>query len=304
MYDPFAIHDEYVETTHFLGEMLPQFTPDFGPDQFAAFLGAELRFSEDSRQTNWVDPVIDDWSRALPLKLDPRNPTWRKLLEYTCRMADHAGDRYLVTTLDYHSNADALSALRGPERFCMDFYDCPNLVARAMRDVRAVYPPVYEATHKAGRMGGERGSCRGLWSDGKFAIVSADVICMLGPEHFRTYVLPALEEEAEYVDHSLFHLDGPGALRHFDDILAIRKAHVLQWVPGAGEKPNWQWLGILKKAQSTGKAVEVYGEGLNLDAIKALHKELDPARVVYRPDIRTRREFDAALIGISMRYPH
>jgi len=175
----------------------------------------------------------------------------------------------------------------------MDLYDCPDLIAQAMEDIRKIYAPIYNAVYEAGKMGGEHGCCKQFWSNGKYAIVQADVICMLSPDQFRTYVLPALEEEITYVDHSFFHLDGPGALRHIDDILAIEKLGVLQWVPGSGEKPNHQWLDIFKKAQAAGKAVIVGGAGLDLDAIKTLHKELVPAQTVYGPDIQTLEEFEA-----------
>ncbi len=47
------------------------FGPDYGPDQFAAWLGSEFAFSDDSPTTDWVKPVIDDWEAFLPLRLDP-----------------------------------------------------------------------------------------------------------------------------------------------------------------------------------------------------------------------------------------
>ena len=61
--------DRHLETTAYLGENIPAFSPDYGPDQFAAFLGAQLEFSEDSRQTNWVKPIVADWESFLPITL-------------------------------------------------------------------------------------------------------------------------------------------------------------------------------------------------------------------------------------------
>ena len=56
---------------------------------------------------------------ALPLTFDPANATFRKLLDYAACLARHGEGRYLVAHIDAHSNADTLSALRGPERFMM-----------------------------------------------------------------------------------------------------------------------------------------------------------------------------------------
>ncbi len=281
-----ALIDRWIEQVCFPAEMIPCVSPDFGPDQWAAFFGAELQFSEDSRATNWVAPIIEDWQAALPLTFDPRQPTFQKLLAYTECLAQHGEGRYLVGQIDAHSNADALSALRGPERFMMDLYDCPEHVESAMRDMRQSYQPIHAAVAKAGRMGGERGVAHyGFWHPRSFQVVQSDVICMMGPEHFRRFVLPALEEEFACHEGVYFHLDGPGALRHLDDLLAIPGHWILQWVPGDGQKPNWQWLEVLQKVQHAGKAVHVFGDGLGLEAVQSLHRVLDPALVVYSPQL-------------------
>ncbi len=118
---------------------------------------------------------------------------------------------------------------------------------------------------------------------------------MISPEMFRKYVMPALEEEIEYYDHSYFHLDGPGALKHLDDILSIRKLGILQWQPGEGERPNFQWLDVLKKVQKAGKAVCVFGNSngaLTPDIVKQLHRELDPVNTIYHVDVSNRSEFE------------
>jgi hypothetical protein len=268
------------------------FPPDYGPDQWAAFFGnGKFRFSENNLSTNWVDPEINDWAQALPLKINQGNEALKNVLKYADFLAQNGKGQFLVSQIDAHSNADALSALRGTERFLMDFYDCPDMIERAMKDVRASYVPVHEMIMKAGQMGGERGYGHyGFWSDKPFQVIQSDVICMLGHEHFKQFVYPALLEEFSYFTNRYFHLDGPGALKHLDDILTIPGYWILQWQSGDGQKPNWQWTDILKKAQAAGKAVHVFGEGLNLDAIKSLNRELDPVRTVYCPDVRSKAE--------------
>lgn len=289
--DRLALIDRWLDQVCFPGEMIPTVSPDFGPDQWAAFYGARLQFSDASPATNWVDPLVEDWSASLPLVFDPGNATFRRLLEYAACLAEHGRGRYLVGQIDAHSNADALSALRGPERFLMDLYDCPDLVARAMHDMRRSYRPVHQALARAGQMGGDRGFAHyGFWHPRSFQVVQSDVICMMGPEHFRQLVLPALEEEFACHEGVYFHLDGPGALRHLEDILAIPGRWILQWQPGDGQKPNWQWTEILHKAQAAGKAVHVFGPGLDREAVQSVHRQLDPAAVVYSPALSDEAE--------------
>ena len=54
--------DRWLENQLWLAEAVPYFDYDFGPDQFAALLGATLKSDPDSPTTNWVEPVIEDWS--------------------------------------------------------------------------------------------------------------------------------------------------------------------------------------------------------------------------------------------------
>ncbi len=117
--------DAYLDSMEFPAETIPRFDPDLGPDQFAAFFGGDLKTVEDSKETSWIDPIVDDWSKTLPFTFDQYNPWWQKLLSYSRKAADHSCGRYLIGVCDLHSNADILRALRGTERLCTDFYDVP-----------------------------------------------------------------------------------------------------------------------------------------------------------------------------------
>ena len=62
------------EATFHGGEAVPGFWPSFGPDEVAAFCGAELVWSDESPNTNWSKPFVEDWQDALPLELQDDNP--------------------------------------------------------------------------------------------------------------------------------------------------------------------------------------------------------------------------------------
>ena len=40
--------EEIADTTYYGGEAVPTFSATFGPDQYAAFMGAEIHFAQDS----------------------------------------------------------------------------------------------------------------------------------------------------------------------------------------------------------------------------------------------------------------
>lgn len=294
-----ALIEQRFDASLWLAEAIPYASASIGPDQYAAFFGPDLKFSESSKITNWVEPIITDWTTARPLKIDESSNVWRTVLDYNRAMATHARGRYLVSICDLHSHADTLSALRGPQNLCLDFYDCPDRVEQALREIRQTYPFVYETLYQAGGMSRETGTIgtAPFWCEGKFATIQCDFICLVSPEIFRRHILPAIEEEAAYLDHCVFHLDGPGALVHLDDLLAIKDLDVIQWQAGAGQPPMHTWLDVLKKCQAAGKGLHIYGpgNGLNLERLKVLHRELKPAGVLYCLDVKTEAEAREAI---------
>lgn len=284
--------EEIFSKTEYLAEATPFLSPDFGPDQFGAFVaGSELKFSEGSGGTNWIDPVVESWE-GFEAKIDEGGKVWRGVQEYARFLAKRAQGKFLAGVCDLHSNMDALSALRGPERLCMDIMDCPELLDRAMEGVRRLYRPVYEALREASGLDGETGGTGWIpfWCAGRFAVIQCDFMCMIGPDAFDRFVRPALEEEAAFLDHCIFHLDGPGALKHLDGVLSIGDIDAVQWVPGDGQRPMREWLDVLKRVQAAGKGLQIYG--VEPEHVKALHRELSPAGVVYCVNAKSRREVE------------
>jgi hypothetical protein len=281
----------HAEATFWGGEAIPAFFPSFGPDEIATFCGAELRWSDDSPDTNWSLPLIEDWERQLPLRLQLDHPLLQRLLALCRRAADRLAGKMLISPLDLHTNLDLLAALRGPQRLCLDLLDHPELIDRAMADARAIFPELWEMIAQAARMD-EQGYCHVFYAMDGAAVLQCDFAFMIGPEMFRRWVLPALEEEASIVRHALYHWDGPGALVHTADLVASRGLHALSYVPGAGRGAHIDYLDLLKRVQAGGKAVQVYGTP---QEIQFMHRELDPRLVLYCTSTETPSEAEQLL---------
>ena len=106
----------------------------------------------------------------------------------------------------------------------------------------------------------QRGSTNwmGIWRpEGDWYVTSADFGALIGPKDFEYIVLPAIEAELELLPASIYHLDGPGALRHLDRLLELDKLDGVQWVQGAGAPPPRAWLEVYKKIQRAGKLLQV-----------------------------------------------
>ena len=289
--DAVARWEAFASATYYGGDAIPHFLPSFGPDQFGAFIGADLE--RRNSPTSWAVPFVENWEDVLPLELSPDSPWWQKMLEFMRTAARASEGKYLVGMLDLHSNLDALASIREPQDVATDLLDCPGLVHQAMADVRAMYSQIYDGLHEAGGMEG-RGTIGWLafYSRERFTTIQCDFAIMVSPEQFDEFIRPALVEETEFLDHSIYHYDGIGALRHLQSVLSIPQLDGIQWVPGAGNPPQFQWADLLRQIQDAGKTVHV---SASPGEIKQLHGKLQPERVFYQTSTKSEREADALI---------
>jgi len=295
-----AAYDAHVASLYFAGEAIPMLELTLGPDQYAGFLGAEIEARE-GYFTTWSHPCVKDWS-SFPIRID-KTPGgyFDKMKKAYETAAGLAKDRFLINMLDLHSNMDALSALRGPENLCYDLMDCPDEVEQALSAVRRTYPEVFEMAYTAGDMQ----SCGSIgWAptfcQGRFAVIQCDFSCMISPAQARRFVIPAIKEEAAYLDHCVYHYDGKEALGHLDDILAIPEIDVIQWVPGAGNPRTIEWMELLHKIQAAGKGLWIYD--WTPEEIKTRFKELKPEGLVFSVDAGSQKEADQLLSYVKSHF--
>lgn len=279
------------EANYWEGEAVPSTRFSFGPDEIAVFCGAELRWSKDSPNTNWSVPFVDDWGDSLPLKLQKESPLYQRMLELYRRASRRMEGKLLISPPDLHTNMDLLSAIRGPERLCLDLIDRPEAIDRAMESAGAIFKELWRDVRTAGRMD-ELGYCSGFYSMEGSATLQCDFSYMISPDMFRRWALPALEEEAEIVRHALYHWDGPGALVHKDALVSSKGLHTLSYVPGAGKGSHIDYLELYQEIQSAGKAVAVGGSP---DEIKFMHRKLKPEKTMYSTRVKTRKEAEELL---------
>lgn len=280
--------DAYLDSHSFLGEAMPNFRPGFGPDQMASFLGAPLVLNKDSRVTSWSEKIVEDWESFMPLRIDESNRCFRRMKEFHLLAEEHFKGRCLLCDIDIHSNIDLLEGLRGAQNLLFDMIDAPDAVSEAILQARGLYKQVYETFYAYGDKK-SLGTTSGLpmYDRGRFNRIQADFIALLNPALFRKFVLPALEEEAQYLDRSCFHLDGPDALNHLEDILSITRLDAVQWVSGAGNKPQIEWPEVLHRIQKAGKIIILHLSALD---VKRIHGEYAPDLLVYDVSAETPEE--------------
>ena len=174
--------------THYAGDALPVFCPWLGPDQFAAWLGADLLLRP-RQSTSWSKPFVRDWDGHPALQIDPANRWWRIYLQ-VLRESVRAGKGKWVTGYpDLHSGIDALSAIRGAEDLAADLVTCPEAIHRAMRQVTDLWKFVVDAVSAIVLPAGQGTSNWTMgWSEQRFLCIGQnDYSCMISPQMFEEF---------------------------------------------------------------------------------------------------------------------
>jgi hypothetical protein len=240
----------------FFGDTLPVAFPNLGPDVFAALYGCPLEFAETG--TSWSKPILDDLTDE-PLPLDWRNVFWTVLDAMTDALLETGRGRFLVGLTDLHPGGDCLAALRDPQNLAMDLLEQPERVVCWMKHITTDYLITYEHFYQRLVTGGQ--PITTTWTTlacrGRFYMPSCDFSIMVSPKMFARFFLPAICEEVAFLDHAMYHLDGPGALRHLDLILDVPGLQAIQFVPTESDAAFLKWAEVYRKIQNAGKALQV-----------------------------------------------
>lgn len=260
------------EVSVYRSDLFPWFNPNLGPDICACGYGSGLEFGE---RTSWSAPVVKNVREILDLKLDLQNEYWQCLTRMIEASIERGRGRWLTGLLDLHTNGDLVAALRDPQELCMDMVDDPEGVRLAVEHVTKDYRAIYEDHYRLLEAAGLPSTC---WLPflhrGRAYATNCDFICMISPESFQQAILPSIVEEMKYLDCNIFHLDGPGALRHLDALLACDDLNAVQWVFGAGNGPASRWIEVYQKIQAAGKGVQILAD--DVDDAKAVAEHIRP----------------------------
>ncbi|MDW7659665.1 MAG: trimethylamine corrinoid protein 2, partial [Bacillota bacterium] len=157
-------------------------------------------------------------------------------------------------------NIDILAAMRSPQNFIYDLMDAPELILQKVAEIDDVYFQYFDAFHDLVRFGGGNSyTAFNIWGSGRTAKVQCDICALLSPDQFRTFVVPSLRKQCSRLDHSLYHLDGPDAIKHVPALMEMAELDALQWTCGAGQPDgaNDRWLPIYDQVHAAGKSLWV-----------------------------------------------
>lgn len=267
--------DAEMAGTDFLYDSLPIACPSIGPEIFSAWCGCGYKYGA---TTTWSEPVIKDWVADFDKgRLDMNHPLFKKVVEFTRKLIDAGRGKFIVGLPDLHPGGDHVAALRDPQNLAMDLIDEPEYVKKAlersMPEYYAIYGVLYNMIREAGM---PATSWMPIIHEGTFYIPSNDFSCMISTKMFEEFFLPGIAQECRFYDRSIYHLDGPGALRHLDRLLEIPELDAVQWVPGAGNEGFSRWIGVYRQIQRAKKGVYIE---CRVDDLPSVFENLRPEGV-------------------------
>ncbi len=258
-----AENHRYLAGNAFPAEIFPLAAVDLGPGSLALWCGSEPGFTED---TVWFHSCIEDVpepERLPPLRFDPAHPWWRVTEDLIRAGVERGRGRYLVGCPDLIENLDTLSSLRGGQTVCLDLIERPAWVRAKIDEINQVWFEAYQRIYDLIRTydGWSAFNAFYVLGPGKTAKLQCDSSAMLSPAMFREFVVPGLTEQCEWLDCSLYHLDGTQAMGHLDALMGIEALDAIEWTPQAGLEGGGhpRWYDLYRRILAGGKCVQVVG---------------------------------------------
>jgi hypothetical protein len=239
------------------GDTLPIADTNIGPGSLALFIGSSPNFTE---STVWYDPRPEEPEAYPKLRFDPANRWWKVHEDLLSSLVRAAEDRFMVGCPDLIENIDILVSLRGMENVLTDMLDYPEWVEEKMWEINEVFFEAYRRVYEIIKQpdGSSCFSAFHLWAPGTVAKVQCDASAAFSPSMFKRFVVPALTAQCEWLDYSMYHLDGTQAVCHLDLLLDIAPLDAIEWTPQSGLPGGGspKWFDIYRRILNAGKSIQ------------------------------------------------
>ena len=212
-------------------------------------------------------------------QFDPENRWWRQTYEIHMALLEDSQGKYFPGEPALLPPMDMLAIMRGPGELCLDMMDQSEGVHAILDHLTQVHQWRLERVYRA--MAAEHPTEVGSseWRDfapragfsrydhpqdnlllppwcHKFRI-QCDFAALVGPEHFREFVLPELTYLADFFERVEYHLDGSENLCHLPVVLEIDKVNYVQWAPRPGDPQGLYWREVWETIRASGRGMQM-----------------------------------------------
>jgi len=256
--DHIKLFEEYSKQLFHGGERIPTLQLNYGPGIMASVLGVKPVFY---KRTVWFQdeiPIDRIVSYLEDIKLNENNEWYKRLTMVTRYGAEHANGNFAVAMTDIGGVLDVLTSLIGAQNLIIAMRQSPGIIdtcREIILDKMVILHDDLQRIIDGYHLGSS--AWMNIWCEKHWYPIQCDFCAMMSPKLFKRFVLPDIRRQAEHLDYSIYHLDGPNELVHLDDFLSIPEITGIQWVPGItpGIPQNGEdkWMPLYKKIQQAGK---------------------------------------------------
>jgi len=289
------------KNTGFLAEGVPMLFTNLGPGCLAACIGSRYGLA---KRTIWFDqfPLIEEWESAPELKFDEQSEMWQHVVRLQNKFAQDPDVNFTVT--DIGGVLDVVAALRSTETLLYDLYDYPDEIKECTKKVTELWFKAFDKQIETVKKAGQPYNCwMKIPSEKPWYPLQCDFSYMISPSQFEEFVLPHITEQANYMDRSIYHLDGVGEIRHLDMLLDIPTLNGIEWVAGDGQLPLYDesWFAMYRKIQDKKKNL-VLRRAIREDDLagaERLIKSIDPVGVYISVECKTKEGAETILEKVT-----
>lgn len=246
---------------------------DFLGDAYPAFYVRTTGLLGVFMGQSWTVSVKDGtvWYGEIPKELedldftvDENHPMYLRTMALLQSFQDYFHGQVVLGGANLGGVCDVYHSIRGMENAVFDLADDPEVVQAAMQQIHREWRKTNDRILSVIDPEINHGYTHwtNILSSVPYDMIQADFAFLLGHDDYQTFIHPLIVEESAAFQRSMFHMDGPGFLRHLPDLLSIPTLNGVQWIPGAGAEPVGNWPEFYEQVAASDKLLQVYIEGV------------------------------------------
>lgn len=257
-------------------EVMEKYAQNFGRQEFlcdgfpffvvrttgllGVFMGQDYEVSVPNG-TVWYKGLDID-PENMHFKVDKKHPMYQRMLELNAECQNYFNGSVVMGGASLGGICDVYHTMRGMENTMYDFSDYPDALKTAFDEILDQWLMVQNELLQLVDPVKNHGYTHWtpILSQVPYDMIQSDLAFLIGQEDYREFVHPIIVRESGSFERSMLHMDGPGFIRHLDDILGIETLDGVQWIPGAGSAPVGQWKELYKQVSRSDKLLQVFIE--------------------------------------------
>ncbi len=251
-----ALNDYRHRRTFYGAEAFPIWHTGYpGHAGLPTFYGCPFTLAE---TTGWHEPILKDRLDVTRVRVD-RSSWWWDWGDQSLRRARlESSGKSMPSIHAIFGVGDTLAALRGTQPLLYDMMDDPAGVRAAEERLLDDWFDVFEHQVSLARDPVENyATWFALWAPGRFYPMHCDVSYGISPALFKEIYIPQLRRQADYLEQSIYHLDGQGAFHLVEEVCRIESLGGVQVLPGEGTPSPLHYLETLRTVQRMNKRLHI-----------------------------------------------